>query len=65
MLYILQPGDSLYKIALKFNLTITEIKRANHLTKDLIYVGQSLLIPVLPDGIYGVGSRGEDVKPRI
>ena len=61
MVYIVKPGDSLYKIALKYNITIPEIRRANNLTGDLIYGGQSLLIPVLPDSDYRIGSRGEAV----
>ncbi|MBI6871243.1 D-alanyl-D-alanine carboxypeptidase family protein [Clostridium aciditolerans] len=64
--YIVQPGDSLYLIAKRFNTTISDIKQANNLTSDLIYVGQSLVIPspavpTLPDGIYGIGSRGPAV----
>ena len=62
MTYIVQPGDSLFKIALKFNLTIPEIKSANNLTGDLIYIGQHLYIPLLPDGIYGIGSQGDAVR---
>jgi LysM repeat protein len=41
-----QPKDTLYKIALKFDTTIKEIIELNHLTdKNLIYPGQQLKIP--------------------
>lgn len=43
--YYVVSGDSLSKIASKFGTTINEIKELNHLTSDMIYVGQSLLIP--------------------
>ena len=61
MNYTIQPGDSLYKIGQRFNLTIPELKRANHLTQDLIYPGQTLFIPYLPDAVLGPDSRGADV----
>lgn len=43
--YIVQKGDSLWSIAKRFNVGITEIKNANNLTSNLISVGQSLVIP--------------------
>ncbi len=43
--YIVQSGDSLYKIATKYNTTIDAIKKANNLTNDLLSIGQVLTIP--------------------
>lgn len=40
--YKVKSGDSLYFIAKKKNTTITKLKKLNHLTSDLIYVGQTL-----------------------
>ena len=45
ILYLVQPGDSLYLIARRFNTTVGEIKKANDLEDDLIYAGQRLYIP--------------------
>jgi peptidoglycan LD-endopeptidase LytH len=39
-----QPGDTLYRIALKYGTTVTQIKTLNNLTSDSIYVGQLLKI---------------------
>lgn len=54
--YVVQPGDTLYTIAQRLNTTIQNIKRANHLTSDVIYPGQSLTIP---EAIYYVIQPGD------
>lgn len=38
-------GDSLYKIASKYGITVNALKKANNLTTDKIQVGQRLTIP--------------------
>ncbi|MEK7786958.1 MAG: LysM peptidoglycan-binding domain-containing protein, partial [Chloroflexota bacterium] len=43
--YTVQPGDNLYRIALKFNTTVAAIQAANGLTTTTIRVGQVLIIP--------------------
>lgn len=44
--YIVQPGDSLYSIALRFNTTVDAIVRANNILNPwYIWVGQRLFIP--------------------
>lgn len=46
MQYIVQPGDTLFIIAQKFNTTVDAIARANNITNiNVIYVGQILIIP--------------------
>lgn len=50
MQYIVQPGDTLFTIAQKFNTTVDAIARANNITNiNVIYVGQVLTIPT--DGV--------------
>ena len=43
--YQVQSGDSLYKIAQKYNVTVQEIKDANNMSADVIYQNQYLYIP--------------------
>jgi len=53
--YVVQPGDTLFRIATRFNLTTTELAAANNITNpSLIYVGQVLQIP---------GTAAPDAEP--
>ncbi|MFO1444340.1 LysM peptidoglycan-binding domain-containing protein [Bacillus sp. Bva_UNVM-123] len=42
--YSVVKGDSLIKIANKHGITLAELKVWNNLTKDMIYVGQTLIV---------------------
>jgi len=44
--YVVQPGDTLFAIALRFGVTVADIAAANNLSNpNLIFVGQRLVIP--------------------
>jgi LysM repeat protein len=43
--YTVQPGDTLFRIALRFGVTMDAIRAANGFSGDRIYSGQVLLIP--------------------
>lgn len=47
--YVVQPGDSMWKIAVKYQIGLSEIIQANPQIKNpaLIYPGQKLTIPVI------------------
>jgi LysM repeat protein/peptidoglycan/xylan/chitin deacetylase (PgdA/CDA1 family) len=51
--YIVQPGDTLFHVALHFGVTVRALQSANDLATAQIYPGQQLLIPggdvALPD----------------
>ncbi|CAH2715700.1 hypothetical protein BACCIP111895_02884 [Neobacillus rhizosphaerae] len=42
--YIVKPGDTLYSISRKQNISINRIKEINHLHSDLIKVNQTLIV---------------------
>lgn len=43
--YIVKPGDSLYSIAKKFNVSVDELKKFNNKTSNLLSIGEVLEIP--------------------
>ena len=46
IMYVVKPGDTLWKIAKRFNSTIDEIKRMNGIEdENQINVGQKIFIP--------------------
>ena len=44
--YTVKSGDSLYKIANQYNVTVDAIKRANNLTTNTLQIGEVLRIPL-------------------
>jgi len=48
--YIVQSGDTLWDIAIIFNVSVTDIMAANNMVSQEIFVGDQLVIP----GLYGL-----------
>ena len=48
-IYVVQRGDTLYSIANKFGISVSDIKSANNLTSNLLSLGQQLIIPSVPE----------------
>lgn len=44
-IYKVEKGDTLYKIAQKYNITIDQLKNANNLNNNILSIGQELKIP--------------------
>ena len=50
--YIVKPGDTLFRIALAYNLTYPQLQRANCMgSSTIIYIGQRLWVPNVPPRI--------------
>jgi LysM repeat protein len=46
--YIVQRGDNLYQIGLRYGVTVTTLQSGNCLDSSLIYTGQRLYVPNVP-----------------
>lgn len=46
-LYTVKRGDTLYSIARKYNTSVSELRRLNGLSSDLLTIGQTLKVPTL------------------
>jgi len=54
IVYVVQPGDSIYTIAQRYNTTVESIMVLNNLTSTLLMVGQTLQIPLYTEGVVTV-----------
>ncbi|MEW8971277.1 MAG: LysM peptidoglycan-binding domain-containing protein [Mesobacillus sp.] len=43
--YIVNPGDTLFNISQRFDISLKELKKANGLKQDMVLIGQQLFIP--------------------
>ena len=74
--YTVQAGDTLYKIANKFNTTVDEIKKFNNLDSNTLSIGQVLKIPeviesnniytvVKGDNLYSLAKKFDTTQDEI
>jgi LysM repeat protein len=62
--YVVQPGDTLSRIARQFNTTVAALVQANNIANpNLIYVGQVLIIPGAPPPTVPPGPTTTPVPP--
>ena len=57
--YIVQRGDTLYSIGEKFHISVDELKRINHLTSNLLKIGQVLMLEENVPNEYYVVQKGD------
>lgn len=56
--YVVRSGDSLWALAHAHHTTVTALRQQNHLSSDLIRIGQTLQIPGLGTGTPAASSPG-------
>jgi len=44
-IHVVRPGENLFRIALRYGLTVAQVQAANQLPNSLVYAGQKLNIP--------------------
>ena len=49
--YVVQPGDTLLKLSMKFHVRQQELSKANRLFDATVFPGQVLKVPQLPDDL--------------
>lgn len=47
-IYVVKPGDTLYRISNLYNVSIEDLINFNNLSSNILSVGQELLIPIKP-----------------
>jgi LysM repeat protein len=55
-IHVVQPGENLFRIALRYGVTVQALQSVNGLNNYIIYVGQSLIIP-------GTGAQAAPAVP--
>ncbi|WP_244532533.1 cell wall hydrolase [Mesobacillus persicus] len=59
--YTVKSGDTLWKIASKYGVSLNQLKQTNNRTSNLIYPGQRLTIP----SVTGVTAAEKDLMARL
>jgi membrane-bound lytic murein transglycosylase D len=62
IIYQVKPGDNLTVIAQVFNSEVAKIKQANKLKREIIMVGQKIILPDTQKGIYTVKEGDHLIK---
>ncbi len=63
VVYIVQPGDTLYSLSRRFDVGIESIRQANCLSGYTIYAGQALYLPPLPPTPTGTSTPSPTPTP--
>ena len=50
--YIVQKGDSLWKISKEYNISVKDLIELNNLSKTTLQIGDKLLVPIIKESTY-------------
>ncbi|MGX7060007.1 LysM peptidoglycan-binding domain-containing protein [Vagococcus humatus] len=62
-IYLVAAGDNLYRLAQKFNISLSDLRAWNNLTSDTIYIGQQLIVGAQTIGNQPAPSKPTETKP--
>ncbi len=62
--YIVKSGDSLYKIAGKFDMTIEQLRNLNNLSSDVLSIGQQLTVKAPASTVPNVSEFSDESSPQ-
>lgn len=62
--HVVQPGENLFRISLRYGVTVNDLMRANGLTSIYIYAGQTLVIPGSDAAPVTAAPAAESVQPQ-
>jgi len=63
--YVVKKGDTLYRIAKNYNVSIKALKKVNNLSCNIIYIGQVLKIPINSKNSFFRLSSLRNIKAQI
>lgn len=63
--HTVKKGETLYKIAKKYNISVTELKRLNNLTSNRLKTGQKLIVKASEKPINRISIRKDEKVPII
>ncbi|THE11910.1 LysM peptidoglycan-binding domain-containing protein [Bacillus timonensis] len=70
-IYTVKAGDTLYSIAMRYNVSVDSIKKVNGLTTNMLFVGQQLKLPFFTytvasgDTLYNIAKRYNTTVDQI
>lgn len=70
-IYTVKAGDTLYSIAMRYNVSVDSIKKVNGLTSNMLFVGQQLKLPFFTytvasgDTLYNIAKRYNTTVDQI
>lgn len=65
IVYIVQPGDTLWSISLQAGLTVDQLKALNGLTGDSIIIGQQLIVGTAPPPTAATSETATSIPTQV
>lgn len=63
--HTVKKGENLFRIAMKYNISVDEIKRLNNMNDDKLTIGQKLIVKKAENHMENTSTRADDRVPLI